>query len=164
MKLAVRTMMSLILAFAPGLAGAQGADPGDDKTVMFARDDPEMAVATAKALASLDEFLALAEAPPPGTDRFKLKVEVRDGDISEHFWAIPFRRTETGFVGILANQPEAVRNVVLGQNIEFTRDDISDWGYRRDGRQVGSFTVCVMFKKMSKGETDYMRDKSGYDC
>lgn len=164
MKLAVRTMMSLMLALAPGSAGGQGADPGDDKTVIFTSDDPEMAVATAQALASLDEFLALAEAPPSGTDRFKLKVEVRDGDISEHFWVIPFRRTETGFVGILANQPEAVRNVVLGQNIEFTRDDVSDWGYRRDGRQVGSFTVCVMFKKMSKEEADYLRDKSGYDC
>ncbi|WP_245468773.1 MULTISPECIES: DUF2314 domain-containing protein [unclassified Mesorhizobium] len=164
MKLAVRTMMSLMLALAPGLAGAQATDPGDDKTVIFAKDDPEMAVATAKALASLDEFLALAEAPPSGTDRFKLKVEVLDGNVSEHFWVIPFRRTETGFVGILANQPEAVRNVVLGQNIEFTRDDVSDWGYRRDGRQVGSFTVCVMFKRMSQEEADYLRDKSGYDC
>ncbi|AZV20568.1 MULTISPECIES: DUF2314 domain-containing protein [unclassified Mesorhizobium] len=164
MKLAVRAMISLMLALAPGSAGAQGADSGDDKTVMFARDDPEMAVATAKAHASLDEFLALAEAPPSGTDRFKLKVEVRDGNVREHFWVIPFRRTETGFVGILANQPEAVRNVVLGQNIEFTRDDVSDWGYRRDGRQVGSFTVCVMFKRMSKDEADYMRDNSGYDC
>jgi len=164
MKLAVRTMISLMLVLAPGLDGAQGAEPGGDKTVMFARDDPEMAVAIAKARASLDEFLALTEAPPSGTDRFKLEVEVHDGDISEHFWVIPFRRTETGFVGILANEPVAVRNVVLGQNIEFTRDDISDWGYRRDGRQVGSFTVCVMFKRMSKEEADTMHEESGYDC
>ncbi|MBZ9978101.1 YegJ family protein [Mesorhizobium sp. BR-1-1-10] len=165
MKLAVRSMMSLMmLACAPGSAGAQAANPNDDKALMFATDDPEMATATAKALASLDEFLALAGTPPSGTDRFKLKVEVRDGDISEHFWVIPFQRTETGFVGILANEPAAVRNVVLGQEIEFTRDDISDWGYRHDGRQVGSFTVCVMFKRMSKEEADYLRDKSGYDC
>jgi len=164
MQLAVRTMISLMLALAPGLAGAQGVDPGDDKTVIFAPGDPEMTAATARALASLDEFLALAEAPPLGTDRFKLKVKVRDGHVTEHFWVIPFRRTETGFVGLLANQPEEVRNVVLGQNIEFTRDDISDWGYTRDGRQVGSFTVCVMFKRMSKEEADYMRDKYGFDC
>src|SRR5438445_6371572 len=164
MKLAVRTMISLMLALAPGLAGARGADPGDDETAIFAPDDPEMTAATAQALASLDEFLALAEAPPSGTDRFKLKVKVRDGHVTEHFWVIPFRCTGTGFVGILANQPEEVRNVVLGQNIEFTRDDISDWGYTRDGRQVGSFTVCVMFKKMPKEEADYMRDKYGFDC
>ncbi|MBN9216552.1 MAG: YegJ family protein [Mesorhizobium sp.] len=164
MKFAIRTTMSLMLALAPGLAGAQGADPSDDRTVIFAPGDPEMTAATAKALASLDEFLALAEAPPSGTDRFKLKVKVRDGNVAEHFWVIPFRRTETGFVGILANQPEEVRNVVRGQNIEFGRDDISDWGYTRDGRQVGSFTVCVMFQRIPKEEADYMRDKYGFDC
>ena len=164
MKFAVRTMIGLMLAFAPGLAGAQATDPDDDKTVIFTPGDPEMAAATAKALASLDEFLALSEAPPSGTDRFKLKVKVREGSVTEHFWVIPFRRTETGFAGLLANQPEKVHNVVLGQNIEFTRGDISDWGYTRDGRQVGSFTVCVMFKKMSKEEADYMRDKYGFDC
>ena len=162
MKLAVQSIISLMLAFAPGLAGAQATDPDEDNTIAFARDDPEMALAIAKARASLDGFLALAEAPPAGTDRFKLKVEIRDGDIREHFWVIPFRRTETGFVGILANEPEAVRNVVFGQNIEFTWDDISDWGYRRDGRQVGSFTACVMFGRMSKEEGDVLRQ--GYDC
>lgn len=164
MKFAVRTMIGLMLAFAPGLAGAQATDPDDDKTVIFTPGDPEMAAATAKALASLDEFLALSEAPPSGTDRFKLKVKVREGSVTEHFWVIPFRRTDAGFAGLLANQPEKVHNVVLGQNIEFTRGDISDWGYTRDGRQVGSFTVCVMFKKMSKEEADYMRDKYGFDC
>lgn len=164
MKLAIRTMMSLMLALATGSAGAQGADPGDDKTIIFTPGDTDMAAAIAQALASLDEFLALSEAPPSGTDRFKLKVKVRDGNVTEHFWVIPFRRTETGFAGILANQPEEVRNVVLGQNIEFTRDEISDWGYTSDGHQVGSFTVCVMFKKMSKEGADYMRDKYGFDC
>lgn len=164
MKLAVRTAMSLILALAPGLAGAQGVDPDDDKTMIFAPGDPDMAAATAQALASLDEFLALSEAPPAGTDRFKLKVKVRDGNVTEHFWVTPFRRTETGFVGILANQPEEVHNVVLGQNFKFKRDDISDWGYMSDGRQVGSFTVCVMFKRMSNEEADYMRDKYGFEC
>lgn len=41
MKIAVRTTLSLMLAILPGLAGAQGADPGDDKTLIFAPGDPE---------------------------------------------------------------------------------------------------------------------------
>ena len=138
MNLAVRTMMPLMLALAPGSASPQGAGPGDDKTVIFTPDDPEMA-ATAQALASLDDFLALSEAPPSDTDRFNLKVKVRDGNVTEHFWVIPFRRTETGFVGILANQPGGVHNVVLGQNIEFTRDDNFRLGIhtrRASGRQL----------------------------
>ncbi|WP_292168361.1 DUF2314 domain-containing protein [Mesorhizobium sp.] len=93
-----------------------------------------------------------------------MKVAIRDGNAVEHFWVIPFRRTATGFAGVLANEPQAVRNVVNGQDIEFTRDDISDWGYTRDGRQVGSFTVCVMLKKMPEEDADYLRSNYGFDC
>ncbi|MDX8495447.1 DUF2314 domain-containing protein [Mesorhizobium sp. VK22B] len=164
MTLTVRAALCLLLALVPLHVRAQDADQGDDKTVMVAPDDADMAAAIAKARSSLDDFLALSDSPPPGTDKFKLKVMVVDGNVTEHFWVIPFKRTATGFVGILANEPELVRNVVFGQNIEFTRDDISDWGYTRDGHQVGSFTVCVMFKQMSKEEADYMRAKYGFDC
>ncbi|AZO22222.1 MULTISPECIES: DUF2314 domain-containing protein [unclassified Mesorhizobium] len=164
MTFTVRAALCLLLALAPLQVRAQDSDQGDDKTVMVAPDDAEMAAAIAQARSSLDDFLALSEAPPPGADKFKLKVMVVDGNVTEHFWVIPFKRTATGFVGILANEPELVRNVVFGQNIEFTRDDISDWGYTRDGHQVGSFTVCVMFKKMSKEEADYMRTQYGFDC
>lgn len=164
MGFAVRTTLCLLLALAPMPVRAQGSDQGGDKIVMIASDDPDMAAAIAKARASLDDFLALAEAPPPGTERYKLKVMIVDGDATEHFWVIPFKRTATGFAGTLANEPEQVHNVVLGQTIEFTRDDISDWGYTRDGHQVGSFTVCVMFKKMSKEDADSVRAQYGFDC
>ncbi|WP_363650780.1 DUF2314 domain-containing protein [Mesorhizobium sp.] len=164
MTFAVRAALCLLLALIPLHVQAQGTDNSDDKTVMVAPDDADMAAAIAKARSSLDDFLALSEAPPPGTDKFKLKVMVVDGNVTEHFWVIPFKRTANGFVGILANEPELVRNVVFGQNIEFTRDDISDWGYTKNGRQVGSFTVCVMFKQMSKEEADYMRAQYGFDC
>ena len=164
MTVAVRAALCLLLAFAPTQVRAQDTGKGGDRTVMIASDDADMAAAIAKARSSLNDFLALSDSPPPGTDKYKLKVMVVDGDATEHFWVIPFKRTATGFVGILANEPELVHNVVLGQNIEFTRDDISDWGYTKNGHQVGSFTVCVMFKKMSKEEADYVRAAYGFDC
>ncbi|RWC96228.1 MAG: DUF2314 domain-containing protein [Mesorhizobium sp.] len=160
MKVLARTVLSLMLAFAPAHVQAQG----DDKTVMVRSDDPEMTAAIEQARASLDDFLALSEAPPPGTDKFKLKVMIVDGDATEHFWVIPFKRTASGFAGILANEPEIVQNVVYGQYIEFSRDDISDWGYTRDGHQVGSYTVCVMLKKMSEQDADDLRSNFGFDC
>ncbi|KRB18447.1 MULTISPECIES: YegJ family protein [Mesorhizobium] len=164
MKLAVRTMLSLMLALAPISARAQDSQQGDDKVVNVARDDPDMTAAIAQARASLDQFLALSDAPPAGTSDYKLKVEVRDGDTSEHFWIIPFHRTATGFAGTLANEPQAVHNVVAGQELEFTRNDVSDWGYTKNGRQVGSFTVCVLFKTMAKEDVDYYRENYGFDC
>lgn len=164
MNYACRAILSLMLALAPISAEAQDSSQGDDKTLVVAPDDPDMAAAIAQARASLDEFLALSQAPPPGTGTFKLKVMIRDRNVTEHFWVIPFQRTETGFAGILANEPESIHNVVAGQYIKFNRDDISDWGYTRNGHQVGSFTVCVMFKSMSKEEADYMRSQYGFDC
>jgi uncharacterized protein YegJ (DUF2314 family) len=145
MKLAVRTMLSLMLALAPISARAQDSQQGDDKVVNVARDDPDMTAAIAQARASLDQFLALSDAPPAGTSDYKLKVEVRDGDTSEHFWIIPFHRTATGFAGTLANEPQAVHNVVAGQELEFTRNDVSDWGLyqkRPPSRQL--HRLCVV--------------------
>ncbi|UVK51129.1 DUF2314 domain-containing protein [Mesorhizobium sp. AR02] len=164
MNLAVRTALSVLLALAPISAEAQSSGQGGDKVVGVAADDPDMAAAIAQARASLNEFLTLSDAPPAGTSDFKLKVEVRDGDATEHFWIIPFHKTATGFAGTLANEPQAVHNVVAGQELEFTRNDISDWGYTKNGRQVGSFTVCVLFKTMAKEDVDYYRQNYGFDC
>ena len=107
MKHAIRVMLALMLASAPISAGAQNSQQGDDKVVNVARDDPDMTAAIAQARASLDQFLSLSEAPPAGTTDYKLKVEVKDGDTSEHFWIIPFHKTAGGFAGTLANEPQA---------------------------------------------------------
>ena len=48
--------------------------------------------------------------------------------------------------------------------VRFTRDEISDWGYVKDGRQIGSYTICVIFKKMPKDQADYYRKNHGFDC
>lgn len=160
MALFQRLALLLLLVAIPLSASAEG----DDKVVNVARDDPDMTAAIKQARAGLDDFLKLAEAPAAGTDGYKLKVMVRDGDAVEHFWVIPFRRTEKGFEGTLANEPQAVSNVVAGQTIQFGREDISDWGYTRDGHQVGSFTVCAMFKQMPKEDVAFYRTNYGFDC
>ena len=164
MKFPTSAALSLMLALAPMSGWAQESGQGGDQVVNVAKDDPDMAAAIAQARASLDQFLALSEAPPAGTTDYKLKVEVRDGDASEHFWIIPFHKTANGFAGTLANEPQAVHNVVAGQELQFARADVSDWGYTKNGRQVGSFTVCVLFKTIAQEEADYYRQNYGFDC
>lgn len=135
-----------------------------DRTVLVANADPAMVAAISKAQATLDTFLATAAKPPAGTSGYKLKVAVADGADTEHFWVLPFRATAKGFEGVLANEPNIVSNVKMGQTIKFIRKDISDWGYLKNERQVGSFTVCALFKKMSKDEVAYYRNNHGFDC
>ena len=138
--------------------------PAPPHSMVVPSQDAEMSAAMAKARASLDEFLAIAANPPPGADQFKLKVMLRDGGTVEHVWVTPFRATSEGFEGILANEPRAVWTVRAGQNLRFTREQISDWGYVRDGEQVGSFTVCVLLERMPKDQAEQIRHNHRFTC
>lgn len=147
----------------------------------------EMLAAISSARASLDGFLDLAEQPEPGMSSFKLKVLVRRGDALEYFWVMPFSRlavessgagvasdvresdAEHGgrivaFEGRLANTPQALSDLGLGELIRFARDDIVDWGYVRQGQQYGSFTVCAQFKYLPARAVDYFRRHHGFTC
>ena len=131
---------------------------------MISEDDAEMDAAITHARATLDEFLSVMSRPPKGASGFKLKVELSDSNGTEHFWVEPFSKTATGFEGTLANDPEIVANVKLGQKIAFTGDQVSDWGYVLGGKQIGSFTVCVMMKHVPVEEADIYRKDYGFVC
>ena len=153
----------ILMAFISSIGLAQQARD-ENEVVLVGTTDPDMVAAIRQARSTLDEFLALASNPPTGTSHYKLKVMVKDGVQTEHFWVTPFRVVNGGFEGTLANEPKVVRNVRAGQALKFSRAEISDWGYAKNGRQVGSHTVCVLFKKMPQEQADYYRKNYGFDC
>ena len=59
----------------------------------------------------------------------------------------------------LRRHPETVRSVKLWDTVSFKRTQITDWGYEQDGKEFGSFTVCVMLKHMSAEEAAQYRDR-----
>jgi len=156
----------LVLALSLLVAGtATGQQQRDENEVfMVGAQDKEMVAAIRKARNSLDSFLELAQNPPPEVSGLRLKVMVTDPNGTEHFWVTRFKPTATGFEGTLANEPRVVKSVTHGQLLSFKRADISDWGYVKNGRQVGSFTVCVMLKQAPKEQADYYRNNYGFDC
>ena len=155
-----------ILLFAANAFAQPTAQPSRDENeiVFVGTTDPDMINAIREARSSLDEFFKLASKPPAGATEFKLKVMVRDANGVEHFWVTPFKALPESFEGRLGNEPRLVKSVKLGQNIRFSRDDISDWGYVRNGRQVGSYTICELFKKMPREQAEYYRKNHGFDC
>ena len=157
-----KRLAALALACTCTMAGAQKL--AEDQVIQFASGDAAMNAAIHQARQTLPGFLALAANPPAGTGEYKVKVAIEDKGATEHFWIIPFQATATGFRGTLSNTPRTVGNVQLGQVIEFDRSRISDWGYVRDGKQVGSYTVCVMFARMPKAEADAIRRDHGFTC
>lgn len=146
----------------PEAAGQAAAHA--EAVVETAADDAEMDAAVRQAQSGLDEFLSLAAAPPAGTSDFALKAGLVDPNGTEQFWFLPFERTATGFRGVLVYEPQLVQHVKQGQTIEFTRAQVSDWGYIRDGKKVGNFTDCVMLKRTPKEEADRIRQEHGFEC
>jgi uncharacterized protein YegJ (DUF2314 family) len=152
--------LSLLIFFVP--VAAQERD--HNEIVRVPSEDRDMAAAIARAQATLDDFIAVWRAQPGGAADYKLKIRIHDGENTEHFWVQPFRSTSSGFEGILANEPKLVKNVRGGQRTSFKRSDITDWGYVRGGKQVGSFTVCALFKHAPKEQVDYYRKNYGFEC
>ena len=123
-----------------------------------------MEEAIGKARATLDDFLKLQAQPPKGADGFKIKVKFSGGGNDEHIWVTPFQVTSKGFTGTLAGQPRYVTHLENGQSVQFTRADVSDWGYVQDGKQKGCYTVCVMFKHMPAADAQRYRRDYGFEC
>ncbi len=158
-------MMKFALMLLPLFSGLSYADDKiADKHQMVSVQDKNMAMAIEEARSTLDSFLAMSRNPPAGATGFKLKVMMSDDNGVEHFWMTPFKEVNSAFAGILANEPKVVKSVELGKFYEFRREQISDWGYERDGKQMGSFTVCALFKSMPKDDVARYKKDYGFTC
>jgi uncharacterized protein YegJ (DUF2314 family) len=149
--------LAICLLIVVGLAQAE------DRAVDVEPSDRAMNAAIAKAQGSLDRFLDVLDKPPPSATGFTVKVRIAHRDGAEHIWMMPFRRATAGFVGIVANEPDYVPDLHLGQEVAFDRGEITDWGYEVGSKKKGFFTVCAMFQHMSAAEVrQYQMD--GYEC
>lgn len=137
----------------------------EDKVIMVDSADADMKAAIAKAQKTLPDFIERYRKVFPDVESYRLKVMVKDNGNVEHLWVTPFRPTKDGrYEGLIANEPELVKNVKPGQLYQFSLSDVSDWGYVENGRQYGSYTVCALFKTMPKDEVDYYKKNHGFVC
>ena len=137
-----------------------------DGVAHVSNDDPRMLAAFKKARDTLDEFLAIADTPPPNTDSFAVKVAVAEGDQREYFWISPFSRQGDSFSGHINNTPRVVTNVQEGQQIQFDRSDVVDWTYENtlEHKVFGNFTACVLLANASEQELAEFKRIYGIDC
>ncbi|MDX1367476.1 YegJ family protein [Pseudomonas sp.] len=147
-----------------GLTAFHATARDTNEVVSAERQNPAVSAAVRQAQAGLTDFLALAAKPPADTRDFRVQVMVEDSNGIETFWITHFRPLEQGFIGELANEPQIVKSVTWGQQLRFTREQITDWGYLKNGRQVGSFTVCALFKEMPPEQVEFYRSQYGFDC
>jgi uncharacterized protein YegJ (DUF2314 family) len=168
--------VAALLSAPPSAGPALAADPNPVPAVP--KGDPAMNAAFARAAATLDAFLAAWRNPPHGAGRFAVKIGLVDtpnapgyavappgapGSI-EWFWARDLRAEGAGFSARLANDPDMLRNVSIGQVVRFTRQDIGDWMYWQDNKIVGNATACPALAHASADRRREMKERYGLDC
>jgi uncharacterized protein YegJ (DUF2314 family) len=122
--------------------------PLDNGVASVAAGDKEMSEAIATARRTLPEFWRTYSAPTRGERGFALKVAIRDGAATEHFWVVDVERRNDKILGTINNEPETVSTVTFGQRLEVPEADITDWMFLRNDKFVGNHTVRPLFKTM----------------
>jgi uncharacterized protein YegJ (DUF2314 family) len=126
-----------------------------DTVVMFNDNDADMNAAIQKAKDTvLDEFVPALQNVKPEQTGHAIKYPVSDGKQGEHMWLRPVSFDGKNFSGRIANIPQLVKNVRMGQKVTVAPAQISDWMYVDNGRLVGGFTIRVMRDKMSAQERE----------
>ena len=83
-----------------------------------------------------------------GESNFVLVVRITDKGRSEHFFTTDFERRDGKTMVTISHAPKIVASVKLGDRIEITEADITDWQYMRDGKYVGMTTFKARFERM----------------
>lgn len=139
-----------------------GSAHAQDPIIGYDKDDAAMNAAIAEARATLPLFLAQAfNDEGDSRDEALLKVGFPTTDAAgmdvEHIWVSPFAEREGGgFTGLLANEPMALGDLTVGDQVDFTADMVSDWHMTApSGRFWGSFTSRVMHAQGAFGDTPF---------
>ena len=157
----------VLVAFSltPATAAETAVDRAtEDEIVAVPKGDPDMAAAFRQARETLKTFLDLARTPRSTITSMAVKVAVRDGGETEHFWISPFTEQDGRFVGKINNTPRSVHNIKLGQTITFKQSDVVDWLYRENGKMFGNFTACALLKHVPPSEMQAFKREYGLNC
>jgi uncharacterized protein YegJ (DUF2314 family) len=157
--------VALFAGLYPGACAQQPGAAERDDVVSVKSGDPAVTAAMQRARAELDGFLAIASAPPAGTDRFSVKVRLPYGeDQAEYIWINPFKRDGARFVGVVASTPRHFSNLASGDRLAFERKDIADWTYMNGGRRMGNYTGCALLAREPPEQYEALKKRYGLDC
>ncbi|HVY89167.1 MAG TPA: DUF2314 domain-containing protein [Hyphomonadaceae bacterium] len=164
MKL-LKTLLVAATFLAPASPAALAQQGKGDPVVDFSSSDKEMNAAIADARAHLPYFWQRQASPARTESDFGLKVAFpvkgEQGETREHIWVSDVHRTAGGYAGKLANEPDWMPGKHLGDQVAFSDDMISDWGFYRDDMMIGFYTIRVMIRTLEPAEAARIRDHLG---
>ncbi|MFK5921283.1 MAG: DUF2314 domain-containing protein [Verrucomicrobiota bacterium] len=113
-------------------------------------DHPEMLAAKKKARESLPGFFRIMEGHSEELTEFSVKVAFPTDLGDEHIWVSDLSLEARGLKGLLANDPNNIPGIKLGDEVVVEENRISDWSYCEGGVFQGHFTTKVLLPHMKE--------------
>lgn len=117
----------------------------------------DLDAAITKARSEVDSFVE--QLSSGSGEKFGVKSLVEDGDKSEHVWLTDIVYSDDKFEGVIADEPEFVKNVEVGKKWTVSKTEISDWQFIREGKLHGNYTKRASLKSMPQEEADQFRSQ-----
>ena len=153
--------VALVCLFSNGLLAVQSV--AKDDIVRVPSDDGQMNAAIERARETLPVFWKAKDNPSPGQYGFMLKVRIRDGDATEHFWLADIEPSGDGYVGTIDNEPQTVTTVKYRQRYSFPQEDISDWIYIEGEKFYGAFTLRALLQHMPAESATRLKEQLAFE-
>lgn len=161
MRLTTTALATIALIAAAAVVPSSSVRAEDHSPIVdVPTSDPVMAAAIAKARATLAVFWSSYENPKPSESAPSLKVRFPTrGTNGEHIWMDEVKKLgDNSYSGRFANAPRDLPGRRVGDLVEFTEAQISDWMFLRNDKIVGGETLRPMLKSsLPKREADALR-------
>jgi uncharacterized protein YegJ (DUF2314 family) len=117
----------------------------DPNIVHINKDDDQMNLAKQKARDSWDHFLTVLREKTYDANNASVKLgySTSDGNI-EHIWATDLHWTAGNLYAVIANDPQKIIGMQMGDTVLVTKNKLSDWLYSVNGVMKGGYTIRVI--------------------
>lgn len=127
-------------------------------------DDKAMDQAVAQARATWPQFAQALSEPGKNRQGFSIKrgFRVKDDPEFEHIWLTNVSFDGQRFRGEVNNEPVDTQEVKMGDVVEVTPQQLSDWMYIEHGVLQGGYTIRVLVEQESPEEQEAFFRQVGF--
>jgi uncharacterized protein YegJ (DUF2314 family) len=124
-------------------------------------EDPEMTTAIQAAKNTLNRFDSALTSENEKFSEFALKQRFETISGSEHIWVGSVYVKDGNYYGFLANQPDKIPGLQMGDSLKIDKEKISDWKYQIGNKVIGGFTIRLLRDKYSDEEKKQFDKETG---
>lgn len=112
--------------------------------VVRTQGNPDLAAAVLTSRRTLPRFIDRYQHPQPGDRAFGVLARFTSSQGPVRAWVHVDRYADNTFTGHLDSDVETEPPLRKGATVSISKDDVDDWVYQENGKQVGGLTLKVL--------------------